>query len=123
MQTCVHFTDHALTRSLICDPPSAKEEDPLVGYSQATAPLPAASKLVPVPESLISPMVTSNPPLVNHSASCSSTDPSSGKIPTVISASYGDNPSRSKLVSIKSAAEKKKVKRSHGSDKGKLCGI
>ncbi|KAF6217030.1 hypothetical protein GE061_001383 [Apolygus lucorum] len=59
----VPLLDTALTRSLHCEPPIPKEDEPPRRSPPETAPLPAASKLVPVPESLISPMVTNRPPL------------------------------------------------------------
>ncbi|XP_024082044.1 centrosomal protein of 97 kDa isoform X2 [Cimex lectularius] len=90
-------SENVLTRSLHCEPVTTREIDKMVSYA-TPSPLPAASKLVPVPESLISPMVTNTPPLVMQNVN-------------------SDTVSPCKLQTIKNKAQQKRVKRGITSDR------
>uniref|UniRef100_A0A0A9YCG7 Centrosomal protein of 97 kDa n=2 Tax=Lygus hesperus TaxID=30085 RepID=A0A0A9YCG7_LYGHE len=98
----VPLSDTALTRSLHCEPPVPKEDEPQHHSPPETAPLPAASKLVPVPESLISPMVTNRPPIDQRPLNQTSLAPQAPALSNLVLAS-------SKLQNIRYAAESRRT--------------
>ncbi|KAL1110458.1 hypothetical protein AAG570_007989, partial [Ranatra chinensis] len=91
----------SLTRSLHCEPVSCVEQRAEESKSiTSPAPLPAASKLVPVPESLVSPLVT-NPPQIPAGGLTTSQD----KVAT------------SKLQTIKHLAQQRRGRKIDSNDK------
>lgn len=97
-----------LSQSLHC-PSTSSHKDEEINAEEVPAPLPAASKLVPVPESLISPMVTNIPDMPSSSNSKPTTTSSESY--------YSEEMSTMKLQTIKSKADEIRSKKSN-SDRG-----